>query len=249
MASLATASFREHALLLVAHGSARHPEAARGVQAHAAALREAGVFAQVGVGLLHGEPAAAAALAGLRAPVVHVVPFFMEAGWFTRIAVPRALGLHGSVMQRGEQTLRYTAPIGAHAGMAALIGQRVRQIAPEVPALLVVGHGSARAPGRVTALHGHVARLTASGSFAVVEPAFLEEPPFIADAMARLRGGPLAVIGFFAGEGGHVRDDLPRLIAAEDARRASHAPLLDCGTVAAEPGIRRIILEQVAASA
>lgn len=249
MALLDTALFREHALLLVAHGSARHSDAARELHAHAAALREAGIFAQVGVGLLNGEPAAADALAELRAPVVHVVPFFMEAGWFTRVAVPRALGLHGSVTQRGDQSLRYTAPIGTHAGMAMLIGQRVRRIAPDVPALLVVGHGSARAPGRVTALHGHVARLAAGGGFAIVEPAFLEEPPFVADAMARLRGAKLAVIGLFAGEGGHVRDDLPGLIAGERARRASHVPLLDCGTVAAEPGIRRIILEQVAAAA
>jgi sirohydrochlorin ferrochelatase len=117
---------------------------------------------------------------------------------------------------------------------------RVRRIAGDVPSLLVVGHGSARAPGRVTALHGHVARLAASGRFDRVEAAFLEEAPFAGDAMARLRDGPLAVLGFFAGEGMHVRDDLPGLIAAEQAVRGT--PLVDCGTVAAEPAMREIIL-------
>lgn len=236
--------FRNDALLLVAHGSARYPDAGRTVLAHAAALRAEGLFGAVGVGLLNGAPEAAAALAALRADVVHVVPFFMEAGWFTQVAVPRALGLDAPHPGR---TLRMTAPVGTHPAMADVIEDRVRRVAATPPeTLLVVGHGSARAPGRVTALHGHVARLAQARRFARVEAAFLEEAPFAADAMARLRDVPLGVVGFFAGEGGHVRDDLPGLIATEQAAR--EAGLLDCGTIGDEPGIRRIILDLVAAA-
>ena len=49
-------------------------------------------FADVAVGLLNGTPSAAEALAALAPHVVHVVPFFMEQGWFVREAIPRALG-------------------------------------------------------------------------------------------------------------------------------------------------------------
>ncbi|MDR3536764.1 MAG: CbiX/SirB N-terminal domain-containing protein [Acetobacteraceae bacterium] len=304
--------FREHALLLVAHGSARYADAARVVEAHAAALRAEGVFAAVAVGLLNGTPEAALVLAGLPAPIVHVVPFFMEAGWFTQTAVPRALGLDGPVTQRNGRVLRYAAPVGTHAGMAAVIEDRVlrtieaslqpscpvllsslqpllsprplsspQSLSPiagpsaatggsadgtrvetsrgdvdahdtggaDRPALLVVGHGSARSPGRVTALHGHVARLATTGRFRHVAAAFLEEPPFAAAAIARFRGVPLAVVGFFAGEGGHVRDDLPALIAAERAHRGTGGPpLLDCGSIGEAPAIRRIILDLVVAA-
>lgn len=232
---------QDEALLLVAHGSERYADAGRWVRSHAAALAAGGAFAQVGVGLLNGAPSSADALAELSAPVVRIVPFFMEAGWFTRSAVPRALGLQGDVTQRDGQTLRYASPVGTHPAMASLIEQRVRRFGGGVPALVVVGHGSARSPGRVTALHDHVATLNASRAFEVATAAFLEEPPFAADAMAGLRDRPLAVLGFFAGEGGHVREDLPNLIAAEQARR--DCPLIDCGIIAEEPELRRIILD------
>jgi sirohydrochlorin cobaltochelatase len=247
---LGTALFREDALLLVAHGSVRFPHAGRVVQTHAATLRAEHVFAEVSVGLLNGEPGAAHTLARLRAPEVHVVPFFMEAGWFTNMAVPRALGLDGTITRRNGQTLRYTAPIGTHDGMAALIENKARRLAPDATTLLVVGHGSARTPGRVTALHGHVERMAESGRFARVAAAFLEEPPFAADMMRRLRGTSLAIVGFFAGEGGHVRNDLPQLIAAERTDRLdNNPPLVDCGMIADEPDIRRIILDQIIAAA
>jgi sirohydrochlorin cobaltochelatase len=240
---------QDYDLLLVAHGSARYPEADRAVRMHAAALQAEGRFANVGVGLLNGEPAAADALAKLHAPEVHVVPFFMEAGWFSNTAVPRALGLEGSVTKRNGQVLRYAAPIGTHAGMAMLIEQRVNRVAPSAAALLVVGHGSARTPGRAMALHRHVARMAAGGRFERVQVGFLEEAPFAGELMAQLRGVPAAVVGFFAGEGGHVRDDLPNLIAAERGHRGGdEASLIDCGIIADEPGIRGIILDQVAAS-
>ena len=131
--------------------------------------------------------------------------------------------------------------------MADVIEQRVRRVAGDTPNLLLIGHGSARAPGRVTALHDHASRLTARRRFARVEVAFLEEAPFAADALAALRGEPLAVLGFFAGEGAHVRDDLPALIAAEHAIRAT--PVVECGTVAEEPGLQRIILDLATAAA
>ena len=85
-------------------------------------------------------------------------------------------------------------------------------------AVLVVGHGSSSAPGRTLALHRHAARVAATELFARVEAACLEEPPFVADALAGLRAHPVVVIGFFANQGGHVRDDVPALVAAEDWR-------------------------------
>lgn len=238
--------FQNDALLLIAHGSGRYADAGHWVRSHAAALAAEGAFAQVGIGLLNGSPSAAEALAELQAPTVRIVPFFMESGWFTQTAVPRALGLDRDVTVHDGQTLRYAAPVGTHPMMAALIEQRVRRRAGSVPALVGVGHGSARLPGRVTALHHHVAALRERGAFKVATAAFLEEPPFAADAMAGLRDMPLAVLGFFAGEGGHVRDDLPALITEERAQR--DRPLIDCGIIAEEPELRRIILDLAAGS-
>jgi sirohydrochlorin cobaltochelatase len=54
------------------------------------------------------------------------------------------------------------------------------------------------------------------------------------------------VIGWFAGEGGHVREDLPALLAAERAGRGrTGAALLDLGIIADDPAMPSIILDIV----
>jgi sirohydrochlorin cobaltochelatase len=228
----------------VAHGAARFADAGRLAHAHATALRAQRCFAEVAAGLLNGTPSAAEALASLASHVVHVVPLFMEQGWFVREAVPRALG------EGGGHELRYHKPVGVHPGMAKLAGARVERACGADAArfsVLLVGHGSARAPGRPMALHRHVAALSAGGKFARVGAAFLEEPPLVADALREWHAAPVALVGFFAGEGGHVREDLPALIAAERAQRGEGgAPLLDLGMVGDDAAMPGIILDQVA---
>jgi sirohydrochlorin cobaltochelatase len=214
------------------------------VQAHAAVLRAQSRFADVAAGLLNGTPSVAEALAALVPHVVHVVPFFMEQGWFVREAIPRALrDEHG-------HALRYHPPVGAHPGLADLAAARVRRACGPGTAgfsVLLVGHGSARAPGRPMALHRHAESLAASGNFAQVSAAFLEEPPLVAEALRAWRPLPVAVLGFFAGDGGHVSEDVPALLSADRAARgAAGAPLLDLGVIGDDPAMPEIILDQVA---
>jgi sirohydrochlorin cobaltochelatase len=130
--------------------------------------------------------------------------------------------------------------------MADVLMARLRACLPDIGRwnVLLVGHGSARAPGRPMALHRHAVRLAAHGITA--RAAFLEEAPLVQDALAAWRCAPVAILGVFAGEGGHVRDDLPRLIAAErDARGASGQPLAALGSIGEEPGLRRLILDRI----
>jgi sirohydrochlorin cobaltochelatase len=190
------------------------------------------------------------------------VPFFMEEGWFVRVAIPRALPdaiLHPSrdAVTRARSgvashRVRYHPPVGVHPGLTALAAARVQRAcgadAARV-AVLLVGHGSARTPGRPMALHRHVETLATAGKFADVRAAFLEEPPLVADALQDWRTLPVAVLGFFAGDGRHVREDLPALLATEQRQRgADGAPLLDLGTIGDDPAMLRIILDQVAAA-
>ena len=225
--------FSNDALLLIAHGSARYPDAGRTAHLHAETIRAQGHFASVGVGFLNGAPSAAEALAALAPRFVHVVPFFMEDGYFTRIAVPKALA------GTAPSGLRIYPPVGLHPGLSRLIEAR----AAAGPSLILIGHGSARAPGRPMALHGHAERLRAGGRFTDVAVAFLEEAPFAADVLARAEGGTVAVVGVFAGDGMHVRDDLPALIAAARARLG--ARLNDLGSIGDDPGMAGLVLDQV----
>ena len=197
------------------------------MNAHAEVLRGRKLFADVAVGLLNGTPPAAEALARLAPRVVHVVPFFMEQGWFVREAIPRALG------EGQGHELRYHDPVGVHSQLAELTAARVLRACGYDAArfsVLLVGHGSARAPGRSMALHRHVTAISLMGHFAQVQAAFLEEPPLVADALRALRRSPVAVVGWFAGEGGHVREDLPALLSVErEARRDAGRTLAPSG--------------------
>jgi sirohydrochlorin cobaltochelatase len=231
------------AILLIAHGSARYPLAARPAETQLARLAAADPSCPVALGLLNGAPSVTQALAALHAPRIRAVPFFMEDGWFTRVAVPAALV--------GDARVVLCPPIGVHPGMAGLIvdsldrGCAERGLDPAGTAVLIVGHGSARAPGRTLALHRHTEAAAASHRFATVRAACLEEPPFVADALSALRQWPVAVIGFFAGEGGHVRDDLPDALERERAARGRDAPAVHYfGSVVEDPALTQIILDQ-----
>jgi len=234
------------ALLLIGHGSLRYPDAGSVMLRHAETLRKDGRFTQVETGLLNGAPSVAEALNRIGAATPCVVPFFMEDGYFTQVALPRALLGRAVVM---------CPPVGVHDGMAGLIERQALSachdegISSRSAAVLVVGHGSSSAPGRALALHRHAARVAATEMFARVEAACLEEAPFVADALHALRAHPVIVIGFFANHGGHVTDDVPALIAAEQAARESAgAQVRFHGVVTEDPMMVQVIIDQATAN-
>lgn len=219
-------------LLLVGHGSARHADAGAVARAHADALREH--FDQVVVGLLNGRPGIAEALDTLRPGRVDVVPFFMEDGYFTRVAVPKALE---QAPRRGLDLISHP-PLGVHPGFAEVIRRRIPADLP----VLLVGHGSSRSPGRRLAAHDHAEALRGTGRFPLVATAFLEEPPFVAEALAAIGDRPVVVLGLFAQFGTHARDDLPALINTQGRR---HKPI-SLGIIGDDPGLRPLILDLTA---
>jgi 6-phosphogluconolactonase (cycloisomerase 2 family)/sirohydrochlorin ferrochelatase len=237
------------ALLLIGHGSARYPDAAGAMIRHAEALRAANRFAQVEVALLNGAPSVPHALARIRPSALRVVPFFMEDGYFTRVAVPLALGDRPAII---------CPPAGVHDGMAGLIERhaltacQTMGVPSRTAAIVVAGHGSASDPGQALALHRHAARVAATELFARVETACLEEAPFVADVLHGLRAHTVAIVGFFASHGAHVRDDLPALVAAEQAARRqmtgddSGRAVRFHGCVADDPMMIEIIMDQAA---
>jgi sirohydrochlorin cobaltochelatase len=235
--------FADDALLLIGHGSARYTDAAAALQRHAAALRAGARFRQVEVGLLNGTPSMTGALARIEAASIRAVPFFMEDGYFTRVAIPAAI--------QADSRVTLCPPVGTHDENANVIADRAgracaeRGIPPSGAAVLLVGHGSARAPGRALALHRHASRIAAGARFARFEAACLEEPPLLADALAGLRDYPVIVIGFFANAGTHARDDVPRAVATErDARGRDGRNVHFHGVFTDDPAMTRIILCQ-----
>lgn len=189
--------------LIVAHGSPSDPappEAALGALARA-------VAAQLGAPVSAATLAAPGALeAAVDGPVI-VYPFFMAEGWFTRRELPRRLG---------GGAARILPPFGLEPALPGLVTRIVTQAAAEAgldPAradLILAAHGS-RSPGQAKAttfaMAAHLRRAT---RFWRVLPAFIEEPPFIADTAARSHGG--LCLPFFALRASHVDHDIPEAL-------------------------------------
>jgi sirohydrochlorin ferrochelatase len=246
------ALFKRDALLLIGHGSSVLPGAARPLLAHAEVIADTGRFADVKVGMLLGQPNAASAFNELTAPVVHVVPFFFEDGYFTRIAIPDLLLPLAST----SRVIRFCQPVGSHDGIAALFESRLLRHCemygtdPKSLSVLLVGHGSARNPGRARSLRRHAATLEGGGRFGWVRVSYLEESPLLSEVLASTRGHVVAVIGYLANEGAHATNDVPGLIAAEREMRGTHwPPVHDLGTIAADPAMPRLIVDRVIATA
>jgi sirohydrochlorin cobaltochelatase len=241
--------FSRDTLLLVGHGSTRVQDAARPLLDHAEVIRLSGRFSEVKVGMLLGEPNLAAVLTTVTTPIVHVVPFFLDDGYFTRIAIPDLL----LPLASEQRVIRFCQPVGSHDGIAGLLeGRLLRHCEmfgtdPKSLSVLLAGHGSAQNPGRARLLKHHATTLETGGRFGWVRVAYLEEAPFVTKAVASARGHVVAVIGYLANEGMHATKDLPALIAEERLQRGTHwPPVHDLGSIGADETMPRLIMDQAA---
>lgn len=217
-------------LLLIAHGSARTPNARRATERLAAAVSEAGGFAEVAVAFLKQEPSIADALAAMGAQHVVAVPNFAADGYFTRSVIPAAL----AEADPGGARVRLTAPVGTHPRIEDIIRRRAAEAlrrsgaAPEDVALLLVGHGSGRRPGvSSAAAHALADRLQRGCGCAGVHACFIEESPLVADWPALTAAPVVIALPLLVAEGLHGSEDLPPLFGlTPDAVRAPDAPSL-----------------------
>jgi sirohydrochlorin cobaltochelatase len=227
-------------VILCAHGTGGAPGPA--AFALAEAIRACGRFDQVELCCLKGRPDLDQALARMTAARIHVVPLLMADGYTGRVVLPAAIA--GLAKDAGR--LRPMPPIGIHPGLTDLIGAAARATClaqgwrPAETALVLLAHGTARDPGSARSAHDHVRRLAARAEFAAVGDAFLEQPPSLAEVLAKSHAGPVVMVGLFAERGIHGDDDAVRL-ARESGGRVVYAGPIGCA-----PGLAALILDSIA---
>ncbi len=106
------------ALLLIAHGSRRHPGSEQAARRQATALRGMGMLADVAVAFLEQPPATALVLRRLNRPVV-AIGLFAVAGHHAMSDVSAAIAA------AGRSDVAYLGPIGTDAGIASVIASIV----------------------------------------------------------------------------------------------------------------------------
>jgi sirohydrochlorin cobaltochelatase len=246
------------AVLLVGHGSARHPESAAPILTLADSLRATGAWSDVQAAFMKQEPGLDGALDRLDADRVVIVPVFAGKGYYTDILIPRALGLEGPTTVRDGRTLHLTPPAGGHPRIPALMAARAETVArqaglePERTGLLLVAHGSSRPGGAGDTPKAIAAAIASLGRFAEVALVFLEQEPFATDWPESIRANSIVALPLLVAQGMHASQDIPPLfgltsgqLGPVDSRRRT--VLLATG-LGAEPELADIIADMVAAT-
>jgi sirohydrochlorin ferrochelatase len=225
------------AAVLASHGDRA------GATPNAALLKLAGEvraltgLAAVTGGVLKGEPSLEQALDTAFASgtgTVTVYPLFMADGYF----VKKVLAERVAAATGRAREVRILAPLGLDPALPdLLIAEAVTAathagIDPAQARLLVVGHGSKLGPASATATRKAATRAALARRFASVATAFLEEEPFIEEALRAANAGPTVVAGFFFGDGLHAGEDVPDAIAETGADAVYAGPIGNSSAVA-----------------
>lgn len=227
-------SFRDAALVIVAHGSTINEDSAAPAWEHAERIRRMGIFGEVTEAFWKQEPPISGLLRHVVASRIFVVPLFISEGWFTEQVIPHVLGLrhstHGAfarVQVREGRTVHYAAPVGSHASMTGVLLARARDVVerhpfPRAPkpadtTLVIAGHGTTYARGSRESIERQVPLLKEAGGYADVFGVFLEEEPLVRESWERASTRNIVLVPYFISDGLHTREDIPLLLGEPES--------------------------------
>ena len=238
-------------LAIAAHGSHLDANSGRPLHAHAAALRAMGGFDEVRVGSWKEEPSLARGLDGCEGDDVTVVPLFISDGYFTRTVIRREMRLDGPMTRRNGGCIRYTAPVGTHPALAAVLAQRaVEAGARAADGVVVLGHGTMREPESQRAVYDQSERLAATNQFAEVTTVFLDQEPSLLRVFELTAAPRVVVVPLFIADGWHVGQTIPQEFGLGTAcARADGRSLRYAAAAGTHPGVATVIAELAAEAA
>ena len=201
-------------LILLGHGSSKHPESSRSVRAHAEILSRSDQFSQVSCAFLKEEPLVEHALDDVGDEKVVIVPDFLAEGYFTRQVIPAKLGAKLLLANVSS-----APPVGTHPMMAELIEAAAREVLGDWDAgqtsVLVIGHGSGKNPCSKQSLLGHLGQMRIDTDFAQVADLWLEEAPLVSSWRQIANMSRIIVIPYLLNDGQHGGWDIPKEIGME----------------------------------
>jgi sirohydrochlorin cobaltochelatase len=229
------ADYSDAALVLVGHGSTLNADSSSPTHRHADWLRGQRVFRQVVECFWKEEPSICGVLRGVWAPRVFIVPLFISDGYFTEQVIPRELGFckNGQAdfprsQVRGAQILHYCGPVGTHESMTMVLLDRASKVVKENPrpdnapfhesraALVIAGHGTSNNENSRKAIENQVERIRATGRYAEVYAAFMEEDPKIQQIYTMARSSEIVMVPFFISDGLHSFEDIPMMLGESE---------------------------------
>jgi sirohydrochlorin cobaltochelatase len=218
-------------LLLVGHGSAHDPAASAPIRKTARRLRRLGGFDHVHCAFWKEPPFMKDALARVRGGHVFIVPMFLADGYYTRVVVPRELGLEQSCTRRGARIIHCCSPVGVHPAMAKLALRKAHRVAPltttarRETALILIGHGTERHDCSALSTQRVTDSLQASG-FRTVKCGFLDQEPRIESVLEQTTEREIILVPYFLAAGWHTRVTIPQRLGLNGAHTVANGRTL-----------------------
>jgi len=229
------------AVLLAAHGERRENAGNEGVFRLARALADRALASEVSPGFINGVPTIKDAFDVLTADRIIVYPLFASSGYFTRDRLVQLI----DEADKERRHIRILPPLGLDPGLPELAEAAVRRtarkhgFAADRCTVIFLAHGSRRNRASRQATRQLASAVARRAAFQEVRTAFLEERPFLNDAVASVTG-PIVVVGLFSGEGLHGAGDAPRLIAG-----FGRADVVFAGVIGSAPGVEDLVARSV----
>ncbi|MBI1825861.1 MAG: hypothetical protein HY287_05940 [Planctomycetes bacterium] len=208
------------ALILAAHGSRVDASSNPALWQLAETVREQSTFAEVTCAFHHGAPGFADVLGTIRSRCAVVVPIMTSEGYYSRVALPRALTAHPDFARHAVQITR---PIGVHPEVPNVMRMRLNELlerfnlSASETSVAVIGHGTPRNANSKIATNDLAAALHRMGPCGDVFPAFLDEEPFVETVPDRAEHATIVALLFLIAAGPHALEDVPRRLGLLNA--------------------------------
>lgn len=207
---------KDTALVLLGHGSSKHPSSSIPCRLHADAIRRMGIFKSVHCGFLKETPLIEECLDYVDAEDVFILPFFLAEGYYTKKVIPEKLRL-----SERPASMRYLKPVGIDAMTRdVILDQAARAMVmgewrQEETSLVLLGHGSTKSATSKDTLLEHIEALKELTNFAQITDLWLEEPPFIKDWRDEVTEKNILCIPYLIADGQHGGWDIPELLGMQ----------------------------------
>ncbi len=213
-------SHESTSLVLLGHGSSKHPGSSRACRQHADAIRKTNRYASVHCGFLKEEPTIEQALEEAKqsdAQQIDIAPYFLAEGYFTQTVIPARLSL-----AQQPAHVRYLPPLGLHPELPQLLLEIATSYLgswkPAETSLVLIGHGTNKCAASKNSLLHHIQQMRCASRFAQITDLWLEEPPYLENWQACVSQQQVIFLPYLLAEGQHSDWDIPNIITAKNAQ-------------------------------
>ncbi|MGB9603341.1 MAG: CbiX/SirB N-terminal domain-containing protein [Limisphaerales bacterium] len=218
-------------VVLLGHGVGEGTGSDEFIIKYAQLLRSQPLFANVYEAFVRQEPNIFDILKNINEGATYIMPMFMSAGFIlqkTFNELIKQFPIYSNYyksensIQKENTRFYFCEPIGTHNLMADIILSKAinvlkrypypRHCAPDEVSLFIAAHGCSKDTKSRETVQIHIDTLLRQRLFSDIHSVFLEEEPMVSACFQIAKRERIVIVPFFAGNGPHVREDIPILL-------------------------------------